>query len=128
MTVPSIRGLSNRNEVTLMSESLAAGAHGVRLNAIPDNEAGLELHPEVSAASRDSSLTHEGGLPSDHNLAVRGALGSYALAMGTESGLEQARDATMRLLGEARAQTHETWKLLDAALAAEAASHVEAER
>jgi hypothetical protein len=111
-----------------MSESLAAGAHGVRLNTIPDDEAGLELHPEVSGASPNSSLTHDEGLTRDHNLAVRGALGSYALAMGIESGLEQARDAIMRLLGEARAQTHETWKLLDAALAAEAASRVEAER
>jgi hypothetical protein len=111
-----------------MSESLAPGPHGVRLNKIPDDEARPELHPQVSAVSRDGSLTHEGGLPSDHNLAVRGALGSYALAMGTESGLEQARDAIIRLLGDARAETHEAWRTLDAALAVEAASNAEAQR
>jgi hypothetical protein len=111
-----------------MSESLTAGAHGVRLNKIPDDEASLELHPELSAVSPDGSLTHEGGPPSDHNLAIRGALGSYALAMGTESGLEQGRDAIMRLLGEAQAETYEAWRMLDAVLAEEAASDGEAER
>jgi hypothetical protein len=111
-----------------MSESLTAGAHGVRLNKIPDDEASLELHSELSAVSPDGSLTHKGAPPSDHNLAVRGALGSYALAMGTESGLEQARDAIMRLLGEAQAETHEAWRMLDAVLAEEAASDGEAER
>jgi hypothetical protein len=109
-----------------MSESLAEGAHGVRLNNMPDDVASPELHPEISAASGDGSPTDEGGLPSDHNLAVRGALGSYALAMGTESGLEQARDAIMRLLGEARGETHEAWRMLDAALAEEASSATEA--
>jgi hypothetical protein len=64
----------------------------------------------------------------EHSLAIRGALGSYALAMGTESGLEQARDAIMRLLGEARAETHEAWRMLDAALAVEAASDAEAQQ
>jgi hypothetical protein len=64
----------------------------------------------------------------EHSLAIRGALGSYALAMGTESGLEQARDAIMRLLGEARAETHEAWRMLDAALAEEATSDAEAQR
>jgi transposase len=63
----------------------------------------------------------------EHSLAIRGALGSYALAMGTETGLEQARDAIIRLLGEARAETHEAWRMLDAALAAEASPSVEAQ-
>jgi hypothetical protein len=111
-----------------MSESLTAGARGVPLNKIPDVEASPELHPEVSAVSPDGSLTHQGSPASDHNLAVRGALGSYALAMGTESGLEQGRDAIMRLLGEAQAETYEAWRMLDAVLAEEAASDGEAKR
>jgi hypothetical protein len=64
----------------------------------------------------------------DHGLAVREALGSYALAKGIEGGLDQARDAVMRLLGEARAETHETWRMLDAALAEEASATAEAQR
>jgi hypothetical protein len=64
----------------------------------------------------------------DHSIAIREAVGSYALAKGIEAGLDQARDAIMRLLGEARAEMHEAWTTLDAALAEEAASDAEVER
>jgi hypothetical protein len=64
----------------------------------------------------------------DHSLASREALGSYALAKGIEGGLDRARDAIMRLLGEARAETHEAWKMLDAALAEEASPTTEAQQ
>jgi hypothetical protein len=111
-----------------MPESLAVGAHRVRLNNMADSQASLELHRDISVPSRDGSPTHEGGPPADHNLAVREALGRYAFATGIEGGLDQARDAIMRLLGEARAETHEAWGMLDAALAEEAASDEEAER
>jgi hypothetical protein len=111
-----------------MSESLAVRAHGVRFSNISDDEASLQSHPESPGPSRDDSTTHDGGMPSDHNLAVREALGRYALAMGIEGGLDQARDAIMRLLGEARAETHEAWTVLDGALAEEAASDGGTER
>jgi hypothetical protein len=112
-----------------MSESLAVGDHRVRLSNVPnEGEASLEVHPEVSGGSRDGPPTRARGLPRDHNLAIREALGSYALAKGMEAGLDQARDAIMRLLGDARAQTHEAWRMLDAALAHEAASVGEAEQ
>jgi hypothetical protein len=64
----------------------------------------------------------------DHNLAIREALGSYALAKGIEGGLDRARDAIVRLLGEARAETHEAWRMLDAALAEEASPRGEAQQ
>ena len=67
-------------------------------------------------------------LPSDHNLAVREAVGRYAFAQGIEAGLDQARDAIMRLLGGARADTHEAWKMLDAALTEERSPKAEVER
>ncbi len=66
--------------------------------------------------------------PGDHSPAIREAVGTYALAKGIEDGLDRARDATMRLLGEARAETHEAWRMLDAAVAEEAASDVEAQQ
>jgi hypothetical protein len=56
----------------------------------------------------------------DRSLRISEAVGRYAFAQGIEAGLDQARDAIMRLLGEARAETHEAWGMLDAALAEEA--------
>lgn len=65
---------------------------------------------------------------SNYSLAIREAVGSYALAKGIEDGLDRARDAIMRLLGEARAETHEAWRMLDAALAEEASPTAEAQQ
>jgi hypothetical protein len=64
----------------------------------------------------------------DHSPAIREAAGSYALAKGIEGGLDRARDAIMRLLGEARAETHEAWRMLDAVLAEEASPTGEAQQ
>ena len=51
-----------------------------------------------------------------------------AFAQGIEAGLDQARDAIMRLLGEARAETHEAWRMRNAALAEEASPTAEAQQ
>jgi hypothetical protein len=64
--------------------------------------------------------TSEKSPTGDRSLAIREAVGRYAFGQGIEAGLDQARDAIMRLLGEARAETHEAWGMLDAALAEEA--------
>jgi hypothetical protein len=61
-------------------------------------------------------------------LAVREALGSYALAEGIVDGLERGRDAILRQLGQARAASFDAWRLLNDALAEEAASRAEVER
>ena len=63
----------------------------------------------------------------DHTQVVQELVGNYALAKGVESGLERARDALARQLSEARAETHEAWRALDRAVAAESSSEWEAE-
>lgn len=64
----------------------------------------------------------------DRSLGMSEAVGRYAFAQGIEAGLDSARDAIMRLLGEARAETHEAWKMRNAALAEEASPTAEAQR
>jgi hypothetical protein len=56
------------------------------------------------------------GVRGDHGPDVIEALGRYALAKGTEEGLEKAMHAVVRQLAEARLETHEAWAGLRGAL------------